>query len=394
MVLAGTSLAVAAIPEGLPAIATVSLAAGAQRMAKRGVIVRSIGAAETLGGVNLICTDKTGTLTKNQMTVRSLYTHTWWHFAGEGYEPAGEIYSPQGEKGDEDLELALKIMALCNEAQLIQDKGSWKILGDPTEGALLVAAAKGGIWQREVQRSHPLRFLIPFESQRRYMVAVCLDPKGGPDWVLVKGAPEAVLESCSFYRERRRELPLSPEKREFYLKKAEEMSDRALRVLALAYKRENRPGKNEDLLTRALVLVGLVGMQDPPRPEAPRVLEKCRRAGIEVRMITGDHPHTARAIALEVGLIRPGDKILTGKELERLPEEQWKGHIQDVKVFAQVLPHHKYELINLFKEMGYVVAMTGDGINDAPAVKAAHVGIAMGKSGTHVTREAASLIIY
>ncbi|MGO0121862.1 HAD-IC family P-type ATPase [Desulfothermobacter acidiphilus] len=394
MVLTGTSLAVAAIPEGLPAIATISLAAGAQRMARRGVIVRHVGAVETLGRVNLICTDKTGTLTQNHMSVRRICVEECQWTVDE----EGRLHGPQDYSSWAGLTLALKTAVLCNEACTLNN-GETMASDDPTEVALLVAATRAGIDPIELRRVCPARQTIPFESSRRFMLVVCEDPEEECARVFAKGAPETILERSAFYWDRDQEQPLSPERKAFFLQQVQTMAASSLRVLAVAYKRCSFPiptsskAQLEEFLSNQLVFVGLIGMYDPPRPEARVVLDKCRRAGIEVKMITGDHPNTARAIATEIGLLRPGERVITGQELDELSEEELAQVAATARIFAQVLPWHKYELVRVFRKMGYVVAMTGDGVNDAPAVKAADVGIAMGKNGADVTREAASLII-
>ncbi|MDN5344557.1 MAG: P-type Ca2+ transporter type [Clostridia bacterium] len=402
MVLSGTSLAVAAIPEGLPAVATVSLAAGVQRMAQRRAIVRRMGAVEALGGVTVICSDKTGTLTKNQMTVRRIYTGRWWEVSGEGYNPEGTFKSADGRDSDEGLRLALMAAALCNEARLIEPAGageSWQVGGDPTEAALLVAAAKAGLWPEDLKQKYPLRRMVPFESSRRRMLVACSGPEGGTAWVFAKGAPDALLDCCTTFLAEGRDTPLHEARRRFILQQARGMSAAALRVLAVAYKRCDPAiltvddADLEASLAGDLTFAGLIGMYDPPRPEVCTALASCRQAGIEVKMITGDHPATARAIALELGLIEPDDRVVTSAELAGLAGEELAAVAGEARIFAQVLPRHKYELVRALKNQGHIVVMTGDGINDAPAVKEADIGIAMGQTGTDVTREAASLVI-
>jgi Ca2+-transporting ATPase len=398
MLLSGASLAVAAIPEGLPAIATVALAVGVQRMARRQAIVRRLSAVETLGCATVICCDKTGTLTQNQMTVRVAYTDRWWSVSGDGYNPQGDFRSEGRQGVDDSLRLALLASCLCNDARLIppQSGGSaWQIAGDPTEGALLVAAAKAGLWQEELKQQYRIERMIPFESNRRCMLVACSGPDGQA-WVFAKGAPEAILNRCGLFLDDGKEIAIGPARRLFYQQQTQGLSEQALRVLAVSYKRitatELEQASNEDL-EKNLAFAGLIAMCDPPRPEVGQALTTCRQAGIEVKMITGDHPATARAIALELGLMADGDPVLTGAELDGLDADQLAELVPRTKVFAQVLPRHKYEIVRSLKGLGEVVVMTGDGANDAPAVKEADIGIAMGKIGTAVTREAASLVL-
>ena len=398
MLLSGASLAVAAIPEGLPAIATVALAVGVQRMARRRAIVRRLSAVETLGCATVICCDKTGTLTQNQMTVRVIYTDRWWSVTGDGYNPQGNFISDGAQAVDEGLRLVLLVSSLCNDARLTPPQSgddAWQIAGDPTEGALLVAAAKAGLWQDELKQQYRIERMIPFDSNRRSMLVACTGPDGQA-WVFAKGAPEAILKSCRFFREGGKEIALFPTMRLFYQQQTQGLSEQALRVLAVSYKRitatELEQASDEEL-ERNMVFAGLIAMHDPPRPEVGQALATCRQAGIEVKMITGDHPATARAIALELGLMAPGDQVLTGAELEGMGSAQLCELAPTTKVFAQVLPRHKYNIVKCLKGLGEVVVMTGDGANDAPAVKEADIGIAMGKIGTDVTREAASLVL-
>ena len=398
MLLSGASLAVAAIPEGLPAIATVSLAVGVQRMARRRAIVRRLAAVETLGGATVICCDKTGTLTQNQMTVQVIYTDRWWSVTGDGYNPQGEFISNECRDVDEGLRLALLAASLSNDARLEppqSDSDGWQIAGDPTEGALLVAAAKAGLWQDELKQQYRIERMIPFDSNRRCMLVACTGPDGQA-WVFAKGAPEAILRRCKLFREGGREISLFPTMRLFYQQQTQGLSEQALRVLAVSYKRisatELEQASDGDL-ERNMVFAGLIAMHDPPRPDVGQALATCRQAGIEVKMITGDHPATARAIALELGLMAAGDRVVTGAELEGIDAAQLAEVVPGTKVFAQVLPRHKFEIVKSLKGRGEVVVMTGDGVNDAPAVKEADIGIAMGKIGTDVTREAASLVL-
>lgn len=398
MLLSGASLAVAAIPEGLPAIATVSLAVGVQRMARRKAIVRRMAAVESLGGTTVICSDKTGTLTQNQMTVKVIYTDRWWSVTGDGYNPQGEFKSNGFREVDDGLRMALLTAALCNDARLAPpetDSDDWQVTGDPTEGALLVVAAKAGLWQDELKQQYRIKRLIPFDSNRRRMLVACTD-QDGQAWVFAKGAPEAILKRCKLFWEEGREILLFPTMRLFYQQQTQGLSEQSLRVLAVSYKQlslEELEQASDDDLERGMVFAGLIAMHDPPRPEICQALATCRQAGIEVKMVTGDHPATARAIALELGLMAPGDRVLTGRELDGLDAAQLAEVVPQTRVFAQVRPQHKFDIVKTLKTLGEVVVMTGDGVNDAPAVKEADIGIAMGRIGTDVTREAASLVL-
>lgn len=408
MFLAGVSLAVAAIPEGLPAIVTVALAVGVQRMARRRAVVRRLSAVETLGCATVVCSDKTGTLTQNQMTVRKIVAgEKEAAVTGEGYDPKGEFIGVDPQ--DEGMRIFLKIAALCNNALLtrgelgvggflrglVKGRGpGWGVSGDPTEGALLVMAAKGGVWREELEKKERRLAEFPFDSDRKKMTVVYRDASGKL-YAYVKGAPDVVLELCTHYLKDGVPLPMTEKKKEEFLRLNARLATGALRVLALAYR--ELPAGSEELGEREtekdLVFAGLAGMIDPPRPGVYAAVQKCRRAGIRVAMITGDHRATARAIAAELGILKKEDVLLTGAELDALDDEQLGERIEGVGVFARVAPRHKLRIVRALKKKGHVVAMTGDGVNDAPAVKEADIGIAMGVAGTDVTREAASMVL-
>lgn len=408
MFLAGVSLAVAAIPEGLPAIVTVALAVGVQRMARRRAVVRKLSAVETLGCATVICSDKTGTLTQNQMTVRRIVAgEKEAAVTGEGYDPKGDFVG--ADPGDRSMQVFLKIAALCNNAVLARGEmgvagflrgvlkrqaSGWGVHGDPTEGALLVMAAKGGFWREELERKEKRLAEFPFDSDRKRMTVVYRDA-AGKRYAYVKGAPDVVLELCTRYLKDGVPLPLTEKKKEEFLRANAGLAAGALRVLALAYR--ELPAGKEDLTEREvekdLVFAGLAGMIDPPRSGVCAAVQKCRRAGIKVVMITGDHRLTAQAIAGELGIVKKEDALLTGTELDELDDDTLGSRIEGVSVFARVAPRHKLRIVRALKRNGHVVAMTGDGINDAPAVKEADIGIAMGVAGTDVTREAASIVL-
>jgi Ca2+-transporting ATPase len=393
LLLEAVSLAVAAIPEGLPAITTITLALGTQRMAKLGAIVRKLPAVETLGAASVICSDKTGTLTQNRMMVREVWAGgEGYRVEGQGYDPAGRLLRgdtpvPIGE-APEPLWHLLKTALLCNTSHLVQDaEEGWKIVGDPTEGALLVLAARGGAEADAVRSSMTIVRELPFDSDRKRMTVVTLDARGR-EVAHVKGSVDVLLPRCSSIEMIEGVRDLTAEDRKLVLEQAERMSSEALRVLALC--RRHRPeGDPEDQLT----LLGLVGMMDPPRPGVPEAIAACRDAGISVVMITGDHKLTASAIAREIGLWTEGDVAMTGDELAVLDDATLAKRVERIRVFARTTAEQKLRIVNALKARRHVVAMTGDGVNDAPALRAAHIGIAMGKMGTDVARQAADLVL-
>jgi P-type Ca2+ transporter type 2C len=384
----GIALAVAVVPEALPAVVTISLALGVQRMARRNVLVRRLPAVETLGSTTVICSDKTGTLTRDQMTVRRMVLDGQiLELTGVGYEPVGELLgSPEaGELG----RALLRAAVLASDAVLAPPRGdaSWTVQGDPTEGALVVAAQKLGLARADLEDGHPRVDEIPFTSESKRMTTLHTTPSGEVV-AFAKGAPEVILSSCSRVRTLEGERPLDEARRGLVLAAAAALAASAQRVLAVA---EKRPATREDA-ERDLVLLGLVGMIDPPRPEAAAAARRSRDAGIEVVMITGDHPITALAVAEELGLARRG-KVLTGPEISRLADGELDREVEGVGVFARVSPEHKLRVVNALKRRGHVVAMTGDGVNDAPALRRADIGIAMGITGTDVSREAAAMTL-
>lgn len=411
--MAGVSLAVAAIPEGLPAIVTVALALGVQRMIKRNAIVRRLQAVETLGCATVICSDKTGTLTKNEMMVRAAWAggHRYT-VTGDGYRPTGEFLRgdrPVSPQEVPDLAQTLKSAALCSNAKLVQSPPArreriYTIQGDPTEGALVVAAQKGGYRPAVLHDRYPRLLEVPFESERRRM-SVLTEGDGG--CVLhVKGAPDVILELSTHMLKDGRVVPLTDADRQAILDENLRMADQALRVLAVAYRPRpfgdgEGPGPLAELTTdevaerleRDLVFLGLLGMIDPPRPEVKRAVAAAGRAGIRTVMITGDHPATALAVARELGIAGQDGRAVTGRELDQLSDSQLIDVVQQCNVFARVSPQHKLQIVRALKALGEVVAMTGDGVNDAPAVKEADIGIAMGRTGTDVTKEASAMIL-
>ncbi|SDF39991.1 calcium-transporting P-type ATPase, PMR1-type [Sporolituus thermophilus] len=411
MLMSGISLAVAAIPEGLPAIVTVSLALGVQRMIKRNAIVRKLPAVETLGCTTVICSDKTGTLTQNAMTVRRIYTGgKLFDVSGTGYDIKGEFFLNGQEfdpKKDNSLQKCLLIGALCNNSVVKQNNVSitglwrrknssgWTVEGDPTEGALVVAAAKAGIWRETVEKAISRAAEIPFESERRRM-SVVYRTADGNHTLYVKGAPDTVLELCRYYYNGTTEVPLTPELVASITAANESMTSQALRVLAVAYRNLSAAEavNVSDAEERELVFVGLVGMIDPPREEAKRAIALCKQAGIKTVMITGDHRNTAIAIAKELQMYKDdSDKALTGAELDALSDAQLAKIANQVSVYARVSPAHKLRIVRALRQNGHIVAMTGDGVNDAPAIKEADIGVAMGITGTDVSKEASSMVL-
>jgi P-type Ca2+ transporter type 2C len=388
MFIFGIALAVAVVPEALPAVVTISLAIGIQRMAKRNALVRKLPTVETLGSTSVICSDKTGTLTKDEMTVRKIFlAEHWFEVTGSGYEPVGEIRNLNGGgKLDQQLEGLLRGAALVSDARLVRVDGHWDIKGDPTEGALVVAAAKAGMEKPELDRQYPRLQEIPFTSETKRMTTLHEAPNGLLAYS--KGAPEVILNACSRYLAEENERPLDDAAREKFINAAQEMGRQALRVLAVAY----RPATTIQQAESEMTLLGLVGMIDPPRPETKQAIAVCESAGIRPVMITGDHPVTAQEVARELGLLK-GGRVVTGAELEAMDEATLAKNVEEIDVYARVSPAHKLRVVTALQNKGHVVAMTGDGVNDAPALKKADIGIAMGITGTDVSKEAAAMTL-
>lgn len=398
MFMAAVALAVGAIPEGLPAAVTIVLAIGVARMAKRRAIIRKLPAVETLGSTTVICSDKTGTLTENQMTVQRVWAGGQrYSVTGAGLKPQGSFFW-QGEtvrvENHSALEECLRAGVLCNDAEVTENQGVWKVLGDPTEAALLVAGAKGGLVRREVHAQFPRLDEIPFISENMYRATLHEMQRGRAIYKI--GAMEKVLERCvDQLGENGSRQPLNHDR---VLAEAEAMAADGLRVLALARK-EAYPGHEkleEEQVADGLTFLGLQAMIDPPRPEAKRSIERCRQAGIAVKMITGDHRGTARAIAAQLGLgggIGQAGYALDGRELAAVPKGDLPKVAEETQVFARVAPEQKLELVRALQSSGHIVAMTGDGVNDAPALRQADIGVAMGKNGTEVAKEAAAMIL-
>ena len=394
MFMAAVGLAVAAIPEGLPAVMTVTLAIGVQRMARRNAIVRVLPAVEALGSVTVICSDKTGTLTRNEMTVQTIIAgEGFYSVSGAGYEPRGEFSTDEGPvdpAADLMLTEILRAGLLCNDARLVAQDGAWLIEGDPTEGALIVAAGKAGMDAALENERLPRRDVIPFESEYRYMATLHHD-HAGHAFAYLKGAPERVLEMCSHERHGGEDRPLERAQWESHV---QGLAAKGERVLALAFKPLERG--QLDLaygdVANGLLFLGLMGMSDPPREEAVHAVAVCKQAGVRVKLITGDHAATAVAVGAQLG-IGDGETVLSGTELENMSEEKLHRLVPQVDVFARVSPEHKLRLVKALQARGEVVAMTGDGVNDAPALRRADIGVAMGITGTEAAKEAAEMVL-
>ena len=389
MLLFGIALAVAAVPEALPAVVTISLAIGVRRMVRRNVLIRRLPAVETLGSTSVVFTDKTGTLTRDEMTVRAVHAAgKTWKVIGEGYDPEGAfLIDGQEAVPSETLAALLRGAALSSDARLEKDaEGRWELKGDPTEGALVVAAAKAGMDKGELEAAFPRMDEIPFSSESKRMTTLHETPQGTV--AFAKGAPEVILASCTGMDKGGEWVDLDDEAREELLRRAREMAQDALRVLAIAYK----PGADRENAEQEMTFLGLVGMIDPPRSEAADAVRICREAGIRVRMMTGDHPITARAVAAEVNILDAKD-VLTGAELEGMAADRLAAEAESREVYARVSPAHKLRVVKALQEKGAVVAMTGDGVNDAPALRKADIGVAMGITGTDVSREAADMTL-
>jgi Ca2+-transporting ATPase len=390
--IASIALAVAGIPEALPFIVTLALAFGTQAMAKKNAIIRRLPEVETLGSTTVICTDKTGTLTTGEMTLREIRTYRKIEVTGAGYDPSGQFIS-NGAKLDpaeEDLARILKIGVHANNSAIERANGGWRVVGDPTEGALIVAAKKAGILDKIKDGSS--RFTeYPFDSERMRMTTVDEVHKEGYI-VSMKGAPEVVLSHCTETTSPNGTKTLTEEDRRSILAEADEMAENALRVLALAWKPiSNNDPVEVDCMESGLIFAGLTGMMDPPRKEVPEAIRVSKMAGIRTVMITGDHRLTARAIGKELGI--GNGEVIEGVQLDRMSSEDLREHIDDVSVFARVTAEHKVRIVEALKARGHIVAMTGDGVNDAPALTAADIGVAMGRTGTEVTKEASDMVI-
>ena len=390
MLIFGIALAVAVVPEALPAVVTISLAIGVQRMVKRHALMRRLSAVETLGSTSVICSDKTGTLTKDEMTVCKIFVAGHMlNVSGAGYEPHGR-FSRDGLtiEPSNPLKLLLRAATLASDAHIVHSEanGRWHLKGDPTEGALVAAAAKAGLNKADLESQCPRVNEIPFTSETKRMTTLHSEPEGLVAYA--KGAPEIILDSCVRHMTADGETVLDAESREMIVETARRMASEALRVLAVAFK----PSATLENAEHDMTFLGLVGMIDPPRPEAKAAIETCEQAGIKPVMITGDHPLTAQAVARELGLLKTG-RVVSGAELEAMSEAEFEREVENIEVYARVSPAHKLRVVTALQKKGHIVAMTGDGVNDAPALKKADIGIAMGITGTDVTKEAAAMTL-
>ena len=395
ILLVSVSLAVAAIPEGLPAVVTISLAIGLQRMLKKKALIRRLPAVETLGSTTVICSDKTGTLTRGVMNIKRVRTlDRSYEVEGEGYEPVGE-FSAGGEIIDPGSDVTLKQVlmtgALCNDSKLIQEDEQWLIKGDSTEGAFLVAAQKAGFGPNLLNEEYPRIAENPFDSERKYMSTINKNISG-QFMVFAKGATDRLLSLCARKLEGGTVQPLTDNDIQRIHKMNDEMASNAYRVLALAYKESSDEIESKNAESN-LIFIGLVGMIDAPRKEAIQAIQECKNAGIHVVMITGDHKLTAMSIAKQMGIASKDSLTLTGVELDKMSEKDLFDIVERVSVYARVSPEHKMKIVDAWKKHGQIVAMTGDGVNDAPALKMADVGIAMGITGTDVSKEAAEMVL-
>jgi Ca2+-transporting ATPase len=416
--LIAVSLAIAAVPEGLPAIVTITLAIGMREMIKRHALIRKLAAVETLGSATMICSDKTGTLTQNEMTVVKLWVHhAEVEVSGLGYQPEGRfIHSTANRELDvqSDVEVAglLWAAALANDAALeetgeVEGKTTYRMVGDPTEGALIVAAAKAGLWRSDIEQSYPRVAEVPFDSDRKRMSTIHalkhitmddpspLQPGEQGYVVCLKGAAGGLLERSTHMLHRKGPLPMEEHDIQEIHAASSRMANQALRVLGVAYRKLDRlPEKiTAEEIERDLIFVGLIGMIDPARSEVKPAIEKARQAGIRTVMITGDHPDTAKAIAGQIGLLRAGGQVHAGVELDQLSDEELQQTVEEIDVFARVSPAHKVRIVEAFRARNEIVAMTGDGVNDAPALKRADIGVAMGITGTDVSKETADMVL-
>lgn len=394
MFLIAVALAVAAVPEGLPGVVTITLAMGTRRMVARNVIVRRLPAVETLGSTTVICSDKTGTITHNEMTVKKIYVAgEMIDVAGEGFVPEG-VFTREGKelnaKDNPELLRLLSAAALCNNATLRKEDGTWRFTGDPTEISLVVAATKAGLRSDDLSKGQPRTGEIPFDSKRKRMATI--HQCGELFTVYVKGAPEVLLEFCSYISINNNIRRLSAEDKEKILEINKNLGGGAFRVLAVAYKTSTEKVPEEEA-ERELIFLGLIAMKDPPRQGVREAIEKCQEAGVRTVMITGDYQGTAVAVAREIGLTDGHGNVITGAELASLSDDEFENRVDKIAIYARVNPEHKLRIVSALKKRGHVVAMTGDGVNDAPALKKADIGVAMGITGTDVSREASDMVL-
>lgn len=394
--LISVSLAVAAIPEGLPAIVTIALSIGVRKMARRNALVRKLPSVETLGCTTVICTDKTGTLTQNEMMVRSIWVNdSFVDVFGVGYNPDGDFKVKDVKinlQDNPELIMALKIGTLCNSAELHQNaEKEWCIVGDPTEGALLTVAGKAKLFKQELEQRNPILGEIPFDSERKRM-SIARKTEEGPI-LFIKGATDIILEHAESILLKGKVEPLTDKHKKSILDANDHLASQALRIIAVGYRPLSQDSKINSSMEDKLILVGLFAMMDPPRPKVKKSIETCRKAGIKTVMITGDHKETAIAVAKELNLMKEGTLAVTGAELEQMNDQSLTDKVRNIAIYARTSAAHKLRIVRAWKSQGEVVAMTGDGVNDAPAIKEADIGVAMGITGTDVTKEASDMVI-
>jgi len=395
MLLFALALTVSTIPNSLPIIVTVGLSMGIKKLAKKNMLIKKLPAAESLGAATIIVSDKTGTITKNQMTITDIfYDDEIIKVSGTGYEPKGNFYVNNKQINPKQMELFLRIGYLCNNAKLVKKEGKFEIIGDPTEGSLIVLGKKGKLEDENLQRNFSFIEELPFDSDRKSMSVIFKNKINKKTEAYVKGAPDLLLKVCDRVLEKGRVRKLTKKDRKKILRMNDSFAEKALRVLALAYRELPDSKKyNIDNVEKNLIFVGLVGMIDPPREKVKQAVEQCQEAGIRVMVITGDHAITTKAIAQQIGLFKEGDIVLTGEDVEKMSDTELEKKIEKVRIIARALPIQKSRIVDALQKRGHIVAMTGDGVNDAPALKKADIGIAMGITGTDVAKEVSKAIL-
>jgi len=395
MVLFALALTVSTIPNSLPIIVTVSLSMGSKRLVKKNMLIKKLPAAESLGAATVICSDKTGTITKNQMTITKIYTNkNVIKITGTGYKPEGNFYIGNEQINPKKIELLLRIGYLCNNSKLVEKEGQYSIIGDPTEGSLVVLGKKGNLHDIYLHHNFSLVEELPFDSDRKMMSVIFKNKIDSKTEAYVKGAPDLLLDKCDRILEDGKIRTMTRQDKEKIAKQNESFAEQALRVLGIAY-RELAENIKHDIknVEKELIFVGLVGMIDPPREEVKEAVAKCDKAGIKITIITGDHAITTKAVAKQIGLFKPGDLVITGDEVEKMSDEELEEKIEKIRIIARALPIQKLRVVDALQKKGHIVAMTGDGVNDSPALKKADIGIAMGITGTDVSKEVAKAVL-
>ncbi|MBW2982222.1 cation-translocating P-type ATPase [Candidatus Woesearchaeota archaeon] len=395
MVLFALALTVSTIPNSLPIIVTVSLSMGSKRLSKKNMLIKKLPAAESLGAATVICSDKTGTITKNQMTITKIYSNNdIIKVTGTGYKPEGNFYINNKQINPKKIELLLRAGYLCNNSKLVEKEGHYSIIGDPTEGSLVVLGKKGNLHDVYLHHNFSLIEELPFDSDRKMMSVIFKNKIDNKTEAYVKGAPDLLLDKCDKILENGKIRPITKQDKDKITKQNNSFAEQALRVLGIAY-RESSESVKHDIknVENELVFVGLVGMIDPPREEVKEAVAKCNKAGIKVTIITGDHAVTTKAVAKQIGLFHPGDLVFTGDEVEKMSDQELEEKIEKIRIIARALPIQKLRVVAALQKKGHIVAMTGDGVNDSPALKKADIGIAMGITGTGVTKEVAKAVL-